>query len=188
MKVYFTASLTGKKLFGENYQKITSSLRRQGHQVFDEHIVNSTKEKIMNESPGQRLAYIKLLNKNLRWCDVVLAEVSYPSTSVGFEICLAMSRQKPVLAMHDERGDFPSLLEGFKEEVASIIAYKLDEVDKVLEGALEFIKDRVLTKRFTILFSPRIVRFLDTIAQTGTISRSEYIRDLILQDLRKRAK
>ena len=191
MKIYFTASLTGKKYYEENYKKIVSYLKEFGHKVIAEHILHGSKEKVLKETREEKLVYLKWLNKRIKKCDVMIAEVSYPSTSVGYEISLAMEKGKPVIAMYSEKGgDCPLVIKGLgettKEEELMLLRYNFKNLKEVLKENIDFIKARSLNKRFTMLLSPKIVGYLDKIFKNEKIPRSVYIRKLIEEDMEKR--
>lgn len=187
MKIYFTASLTGKKYYLKNYKKIVEYLEKLNCEVFSEHIFSNTREQIRAEGRKERIKYLNLLHKNLSWCDAVVAEVSYPSTSVGYEMSLGISKAKPVVALYYKKGgDFPPLLKAHKEEDAMLVDYSFDNLKSVLIDCLNFIKTKTLEKRFTMLLSPKIVGYLDKICLKKKIPRSVYIRKLIEEDMKRR--
>lgn len=184
MKIYFTTSLTGKKYYEENYKKIVNYLKELNCKIAYEQVFTSSKEKISQETREERLVYHKLLNKNLNWCDVVVSEVSYPSTATGYEICLALRQGKPVLALYvEQKGDFPPILKALREQEATIASYNLDNLKDILKDYLDFVKTEVINKRFTLLLSPKIIKLLDKGAKHQKIPRSVYIRKLIEKDM-----
>lgn len=187
MKIYFTASLTGKKYYEENYKKIVEYLEKLNCEVFSKHIFSSTREQIRAQGRKERIKYLNLLHKNLSWCEAVVAEVSYPSTSVGYEMSLGISRAKPVVALYYEKGgDFPPLLKAHKEEDAMLVDYNLNNLKGTLIDCLNFIKTKALEKRFTMLFSPKIINYLNKISKDKKVPRSVYIRKLIEEDMKRR--
>ena len=122
MKIYFTASLTGKKLYEENYKKIVFCLRELDCNVFTSHIFHKSREQVRNEDKKSRFIYHQLLNKNIKWCDAVVSEVSYPSTSVGYEISLAVKKGKPVIALYFEKeGDYPPILQALARPAYQVV-------------------------------------------------------------------
>jgi len=187
MKIYFTASLTGKKLYEENYRRIVSCLKDLNCKVFAEHVFRGSGEGIRKENRKERMVYHRLLNRNIKWCDVAIAEVSYPSTSVGYEISLVLKKGKPVIALYSEKeGDYPPILQALREEKAMLVSYSLGNLKDILQDNISFIKTKALEKRFTMLLSPKITDFLSKISRQEKIPRSEYIRDLIRKDMKKR--
>src|SRR4030042_5477583 len=100
MTVYFTASIVGKKQYLGNYEKIISILKAGGHTVISDHIINTTECQIRMEKKEQRLEFQHRLEKWINSADFVVAETSFPSISVGYEISLALSHNKPVLVLY----------------------------------------------------------------------------------------
>lgn len=186
MKIYFTASLTGKKLYEDSYRKIVFHLERLGCKVFSEHIFSSTKPGVCEETIKERTAYLQLLGRNLKWCDAVVSEVSYPSTSTGYEICSAVKNKKPILALHqDKKINYPTVLKALKEEEAVIAAYDSENLKGILESFLAFIDAKVIEKRFTMLLPPEMTDFLDKVVEKESLPRSVIIRNLISERMNK---
>jgi hypothetical protein len=187
MKIYFTASLTGKKYYLQSYKKIVRNLKKIGCQIFYKHIFTSSKSQICQESKEKRQLYLKLLNKNLKWCDLVVVEVSYPSTATGFEISTALKKNKPVLALYlEKKGDIPPVFKAFDEDKITLLSYNLNNLNQLLKDYLEYIKTLVINKRFTLLLPPQIVEFLDKKSKENKMFKSEYIRNLIKQEMNKK--
>lgn len=184
MKIYFTASLTGKYKHIKNYKKIVSLLKKQGHTVVAKHIFDSTADGVRKETWEERLTYLKYLNKWLTKCDLLVAETTHPCTSVGFEIATALNRDKPVLVLYANDIGYPPVMAGLDGNKLFIEQYSLDDLNAVLVEAL---KDISLKKdqRFTILFPPDIIDHLSRIS-SGGIDRSKYIRNLIKRDMKKK--
>ncbi|MBM3283848.1 hypothetical protein FJY90_06420, partial [Candidatus Gottesmanbacteria bacterium] len=109
MTVYFTASIVGKRHYLSNYQKIIGILKAKNLEVISDHIINTTEAQIRMEKVEERIRFQKQLEKWLNSCDYVVAETSFPSISVGYEISLALHYGKPVLILYSE-GNPPSLL------------------------------------------------------------------------------
>ena len=141
----------------------------------------------MNESQDERKVYHQYLVENVGRSDAFVAEVSYPSTSVGYEISLALSKEKPVLVLYDEEtGDWPSLLQALKEEKVLLMPYNLDNLKIILKNSLDFLRERSIEKRFTMLMAPKLLKGLEKICKSKKIPRSVYIRELIEEDLKKK--
>lgn len=186
MKIYFTASLTGKKYYLENYKKIVQYLEEMDCKVFSGHVFTNTKQQIIKETREERVAYHHYMEGKITWCDAVIAEVSFPSTSVGYEISLAAKKDKPVIALYFEKGgDYPPILRAREEENTLLIDYNFDNLKSLLKGALNLIKTKSLEKRFTMLLLPKITGYLDKVSQKNKIPRSVYIRKLIEEDMKK---
>ena len=184
MKVYFTASLAAKEQFLKNYEAIVSYLKKQHIQVTAEHILNATESSINQESREKRLKFHKQLENWIHTCDCMIAETSYPSISVGYEISLALKVGKPVLVMYSQ-GDPPSLLAYHNDEKLMCEKYSLNNASEVINNFIHFVHEKS-DMRFTFFITPRIASYLDSVAKKEKLPKSVYLRKLIEDDIKKR--
>jgi len=109
MKIYFTGSLHNKDIDKEVYAKIVHLLEADGHEVRADHILKTKQGELDAQSASERSIYYEKLNKWISNADLVVGEVSYPSTiNIGHEISLALDKGKPVLALY-QKGKLKSL-------------------------------------------------------------------------------
>ncbi len=127
MKIYFAGAITASRELIPQYQIIISTLEKQGHTVLSKHVADPSYPIGGGQSPSQLYKeQISLVES----ADIVVAEVSVPSFGVSFLISHALSKRKPVLALHykDEsklaymlRGHPDLYLEIYTDENAHII-------------------------------------------------------------------
>lgn len=183
MKIYFTASLRGKKEYDQNYSEIVATLNKLGYKVFSEHILgkNQTVASELSKEDARK-NYNKILTE-IKKAEVVVAEVSTQSLSVGHELTEAMTFNKPLIVLYS--GDKkPGLFFGSDYDKMQIVQYDLGKVEGVLEEAI----DRALKHidvRFNFFVSPRILAYLDWVAQKRMIPRSVFLRNLIEREMKK---
>lgn len=186
MKVYFTASITGKKYYLENYKEIIKSLKRLGHTVLSEHVISGP-EKFNLLSKKERMKFHEKLNNLISRCDLFIAEVSFPSLSVAYEISLALKKDKPTLILYletNEEQELPGILEGMESERLLISQYRPAELPDLLGYSVNFLKQKV-DQRFTFFITPKISHYLDEITKRRKTPRSVYLRRLIEKDMEK---
>ena len=186
MKVYFTASIAAKAQFQKNYEAIINYLQARHITVKADHIMNATEHSISKESREQRLKFHKQLENWIHTCDCMIAETSFPSISVGYEISLALKVGKPVLVMYSQ-GDPPSLLAYHNDEKMMCEKYNMSNVSEILDGFLHFVHEKS-DMRFTFFITPRISTFLDTVAKQEKLPKSVYLRKLIEDAMKKRSR
>ncbi len=184
MKVYFTASLAAKDQYIKNYEAIVQYLKNQHIQVISDHILNKTEKLINSESREDRLKFHKQLENWIHTCDCMIAETSFPSISVGYEISLALKVGKPVLVIYS-KGDPPSLLAYHNDEKLMCERYSITNYSEVLDSFLHFVHEKS-DMRFTFFITPRIASFLDLVAKQDKLPKSVYLRKLIEDDMKKR--
>lgn len=182
MKIYFTGSLHNKDIDKEIYSKVVRLLEQEGHDVRADHILKADPVDLGTQSASDLTIYYEKLNKWIANTDLVVGEVSYPSTiNIGHEISLALDKGKPVLALY-QKGRAPGVLQGIKSERFMLIEYTLSDLKKTLDYGLEEALNQI-DVRFNFFISPQIGRYLDWISQKKRIPRAVYLRKLIEEDM-----
>jgi hypothetical protein len=87
MKIYFTGSLHNRDIDIDTYSTIVELLVKAGHDVRADHILKTKQVDLDVQSATERSIYYDKLNKWISSADLVVGEVSYPSTiNIGHEI------------------------------------------------------------------------------------------------------
>lgn len=183
MRVYFTASLRGKKVFGGNYKAIVEQLKKLGHTVYGDHILKNEAAVAEVQSKEEIEKVYRDLLKLIKLADVVVAEISSPSVSVGHEITEALEMSKPVIVMYTE-GHGANLLGGKHDDKMHFVQYKMDKLSTIMADVLEEAKRR-MDVRFNFFVSPKILAYLDWVAQKRMIPRSVFLRNLIEKEMKR---
>jgi len=177
MKVYFTASITGKKQYLPNYLTIVRHLESKGHTVQAHHILDKTESEMRLQTREDRLRFHKKLISWIQDADFMIVEASFPSISVGYEISLALQNRKPVLILYSE-GDAPNLFASFNDEKLVCEKYTLTSVKELIDDFICYASGACDT-RFTFFITPKISTFLEKISVEQKIPKSVYLRSLI---------
>jgi len=130
----------------------------------------------------ERIRFQKQLEKWLNSCDYVVAETSFPSISVGYEISLALHYGKPVLILYCE-GNPPSLLAHHESEQLICEKYTLGTVTDIICDFIDYVQGATDTK-FTFLINKEMNAYLDRISIKEKIPKSVYLRRLIVQKMK----
>ena len=186
MKIYFVGSIAAYESNVYDYKLITSTLRALGHEVFDTHMERSL-DAVKSDSSAYRANYYKELIKKIKMSDVVVAEVSFPSSiNIGHEITLALEYEKPVFALY-VHGKSPMMLEGNLNEKFIMGEYSTsneDDFKVLLEKNLEKLIG-LSDIRFNFFISPKMSRFLDWISKDRMIPKAVFLRKLIEDEIDK---
>jgi len=180
MKIYFVGSISGKSKYVSHYKKIVSAIKSLGHEVF-EITLGPTKEYVYGMSDSKKVEQYERILKWINQCDVVVAESSYPSMGVGYEISLALEKSKPVVVLYEE-GHAPHLLEGLKSDKLLVLKYELDDIKGVIEDAIDYASDQADT-RFNFFISTKHQNYLDWIAKVKKTPRAVHLRRLLEKDM-----
>ncbi len=184
LSLYFTASIAAKDQYLPKYTQIVQHITKNGHEIVSDHIFNATERQISTKSRDERLNFHNKIEKWIYQCDGLIAETSFPSISVGYEISLALRVGKPVLILYSE-GDPPSLLAHHKDEKLLCEKYTVQTLPSILDDYLHYIENKS-DLRFTFFITPKIASYLDTIAKKDKLPKSVYLRKLIEDDMSKR--
>lgn len=183
MKVFLNASLSGKKEFEEYYRRIFDSLKKNGHKVVSP-VMEGEKDRVSQETSDEAEKYYDKLSSAIAAADVLVFEVSYPSTGIGHEITLGLSRGKPVVVLYLKERD-PYILESMNDDRLQVLEYSLERgFEKLLNGALQYAAEQQDT-RFNFFVSPRISAYLDWVSRKKKVPRAVYLRGLIKKDMEK---
>lgn len=180
MKIYFTASIVGKKQFKTNYETIITELKDQGHIVISDHILKTTEEQLSMETSEERRSFHKRLESWIATSDCMIVEASFPSISVGFEISLALSKGKAVLVLLNNC-DPPSLLPDLNTDRLVIEKYTLNSLPHVLHDFLLYAEGSNET-RFTFFLTHDQASYLSEVSRKAGVPKSVYLRNLIDQN------
>lgn len=134
MKIYFGASISLDRSMLPVYRKIVTRLKKLGHEVISEYVVDP---KLI---VGVGLSPEKLFEREttrIEQADAMIAEVSAPSWGTAFLMEHALEHGKPVLALYykDAQQPLPMMIEGHPE--LYVQHYDEDSIKVVLEKSLE---------------------------------------------------
>lgn len=138
---------------------------------------------IQIQSKEKRLAFHKRLEDSINNADFLIAETSFPSISVGYEISMALDRSKPVLILYSE-GDPPSLFAYHENEKIVSEKYTPDTLPSIVENFLQFVRGEADT-RFTFYIASHQAAHLAKMGKKHRVPKSVYLRSLIDSDMRR---
>ncbi|NOY14679.1 MAG: hypothetical protein GXP43_00475 [bacterium] len=183
MKVFFTTSLRGKPILGENYRRICSILEDElGCQILNKKILTEDLQKVLKKSKEELAEFFMESRRLIQQADLVLAEVTYPSTNVGYEISVAADMGKPIAVLH-VKDETPLLIATVDYDMINVYPYTLDGLGGVLKRIMA---DSQSGKevRFNFLLPRYLSNYLQWVAKRRRLPRSVYIRQLLEKDMR----
>ncbi|MFX1516226.1 MAG: nucleoside 2-deoxyribosyltransferase [Promethearchaeota archaeon] len=121
MKIYLSGAIRGGRELQNNYQIIHDYLKENGHEILTYHVASPNVLEIEKSIPD-----VEIYTQDIKWiqeCDTLVAEVSVPSTGVGYEIAYALSIDKPVLAMYEENRTISAMISGNTSPYLTLHSY-----------------------------------------------------------------
>ena len=181
MKIYFTASVSAKlehAEISETYQSVVKKLESLGHTVYSDHVLKLQHKDIQTVDDKFRLQYYRDLLTKINSCDLVFAEMSYSSASIGHEVSLAIEKNKPVI-IASKAGRIPQIFKALQQHDVYTIEYtNLDDLLDRLDDEIRQVKEGE-DIRFNFLIPPTMVDYLEWVSKFRRIPKSVFIRDLI---------
>ncbi len=186
MKIFFTASIHGKKKYEENYRKIADLVKKNGYQIQADHILDNDHESMSKWDKTKDLDFHRWVFTQAKKADIVFAEASYTSTSVGYLVSQAVEAGRPVVIFYSGQEE-PHLFRTLEEDNDRVLVVRYKDVSD-LEGkvkeALEYASESQ-DVRFNFFISPKHANYLNWIAKNKRIPRSVFLRRLIDEERKK---
>lgn len=182
MIAYFTASVVGKKNLLPQYHSILSILEKKGVQTIADHILDVKEADIHLQTKEKRLHFHSQLETWINSCDFMIAETSFPSISVGYEISMALDRNKPILILYNE-GEPPSLFAYHESQKIICEKYTPSTLPSIIADFLHYVRDEE-DARFTFYLTSTQAKHLEKQGKKNQIPKSVYLRQLIEADIK----
>ena len=100
MKIYFAGSVRGGRDDQKFYAEVIKILKNHG-EVLTEHLGDPELTQMGTIGLSDEQIYDRMMNW-IKESDVIVAEVSSPSTGVGYEIALSESMNKKIICLYRE--------------------------------------------------------------------------------------
>jgi len=185
MKLYFTVS---SRLVDDDpklYSKMCSLLASEGKMVSNK-VMEWIKKGVKDISGAplhiKKENYIQSID-SVKKADIVVMEVSGHSMSMGYLISKALEMNKPVIALHDKKHT-PIFIKGIDDQKLIISEYSPEDIEEVIKEALKK-ANSLIDIRFNFFINPKILNYLDWVAQKRMQPRSVFLRNLIEREMKK---
>jgi nucleoside 2-deoxyribosyltransferase len=110
MRIFFAGSIRGGRNLLPVYKQIIQMLKKLGHTIVSEHVASAKLEEAEAKLTEEGIfrSDVSFIDE----CDCLVAEVTMPSTGVGYEICYAVSKGKRVLCLYKEGTNVSAMVLG----------------------------------------------------------------------------
>ncbi len=184
MRVYFTASLFAKEKLEKHYRAIVKVLEEAEHKVYSDHVLGIEFDFVKQVSDEFRIKYYKEMIKKISSSDLVVADISHPSISIGHEASIALEKGKPLVVLCHEDYPIAQIFLGIGSEKLQVVKYNEKNLREKLLEVLEQMQGK-MDVRFNFFISPEIGDYLDWIAKAKRVPRAVYLRRLLEEEMAK---
>jgi 2'-deoxynucleoside 5'-phosphate N-hydrolase len=120
-KIFLSGSIRGGRQLLETYRFMFDTLEEAGAEVLSWHVADPELEKAEMEMTEEEI-YARDMNLLVK-SDALIAEVTVPSTGVGYEICRALLKGIPVLCLHRPDAAVSAMVLGNPDRLLEVRAY-----------------------------------------------------------------
>lgn len=183
MKIFYTASYYGKQQYQRQFDKVLAEIEKHDVDIISPEIggyqkVLSNKEMIKLKT-ADSIHYMSI-QRGIQLCDATIIEISHQDFQLGHEASLAIQNKKPVLCL--------SIHEDFSKKIRNPYffgaKYNDFNIDEIISNFLRKASNEKLSERFNMFLSPTQLVYLEKQSERSNMSKSEYLRDLLIQDMR----
>lgn len=189
MKVHFAASTSKINELGEQYSTICTLTKKMGHTITRDWLPEAIKLINSGHTDIPREGVYDEVLKAILASDVVIAEGTTASFSLGHQITLGLSKGKPVLFLKNEDYNAKSkkrfvseFVDGIKNPLLTVAKYNSNTLPDILNDFLNKNGASPIVK-FNIILTKEIENYLDWASYAYKTNKSEFIRKLILEHM-----
>jgi nitrogenase subunit NifH len=185
MKVFFLASIAVSKELRSSYLDVVSILESEGHKVNAKHSF-ITPEELVKKSQKSNEERAKDLLREMLTSDCVVFEGTRPSTGGGYYLSMALQKSIPVLFLIQE--EYKGLYLASSNRLLKIKQYSPTNKKKlreIIQNFFAFAGKKRLSSRFNLMISDSMDDFLNAISKGNGVSKADYIRDLVYDEMEK---
>ena len=188
MKVYFSCSSSEIGKYKDVYQEIEEAIRLRGHSIVSdwlEKVVAKIREGKETSKGVEPNKLRKEAISSIENSDILIAEVSLPSSSVGYQIAYALSLKRPVLCLYStEFGEMkpPQVINANDSSLLYIKSYQRANLKETIKKFFENVPQSRLIK-FNFIISPEIENYLDWVTNIKRQSKSDYLRERVVKNI-----
>lgn len=143
--IYFSGAISGGRGDVATYRRIIDALEQDGHRV----IAGAVAAEHVGAG-GEALTASDIFDRDMRWideADVLIAEVSTPSTGVGYEIAVARHVRKiPVFCLYRPAFTARCTAMVAGDKGIRLLEYTDDSVDAMLGRLSRALEERLLSE------------------------------------------
>ena len=185
MIVHFIAPVSGLKENVDNLKNIVKYLKDEGHELASDWL-DIAYQRETQGSDSKELSWQKIIQDNLEAiakAEVVIADISYDSTAIGYQIATAIQQKKPTLLILQEGRKVSSFTWNIPSSFLKRVEYTTDNIG---EKIAPFLKENdIATKdmRFNFFIDRPIYNYLRWSALKTGKTKAEVLRELVQREI-----
>ena len=186
MLVHLIAPVNGLKENIESLRTIVKSVKDEGHNLARDWLDKAYEEEISKTTSNSETFWQDIIQYNLEAiakADVLIADISYDNTAIGYQIATAIHQKKPVLLTLREGQEVSPFTWNIPSSFLKRVEYTQDNISEVI---LPFLKENDITTkdmRFNFFIDRPIYNYLRWSALKTGKTKAEILRELVQREI-----
>lgn len=190
INVHFIAAKDNVIKDVETLRSINNIIQDQGHKILDNWVESAYDLRVNKKGSVETADWASIYKKNLEniaKADVVIAETTYDTLGVGYQIAVAAYQKKPILLLRHEGAKTDVFATGIADSWIKSAVYNEGNLSKLIQGFLE--ENDITTKdmRFNFFIDRQIYNYLRWSAFKTGKTKAEILRELVAREIDKDA-
>ncbi|MDX2776552.1 hypothetical protein PV379_04270 [Streptomyces caniscabiei] len=172
----------------ELLRRISTIVRSKGHVIMDDWVEITYDLRVNKKDKGEAVDWASIYTSNLEniaKADVIIAETSFDTFGVGYQIAVAVQQKKPILLLRHEDAETDSFATGIIDSWVQRENYNKDNLENILINFLDSNDISVKDMRFNFFIDRQIYNFLRWSSLKTGKTKAEVLRDLINNEITK---
>lgn len=185
MLVHFITTATSINENIDNLRLVVESLKKKGHSLAKDWI-ETAYEDMQNGVQTSEQAWQSIIEEDfeaIAKADVVIADVSYDSTAIGYQIATAIQQKKPTLLILKEGKKVPPFTWNIPSSFLNRVEYNKDNLAEKITPFLEENTISVKDMRFNFFIDRKIYNYLRWAALKSGKTKAEVLRELVQREI-----
>lgn len=185
MLVHFIAPVEGLKENIDNLRLVVKTLRDEGHELTRDWLEEAYEGEVTPKVDGTAV-WQDIIQHNfeaIAKAEVLIADISYDSTAIGFQIAMAVQQKKPTLLILREGRKVSRFTWNIPSSFLSRVEYNKDTVADIIKPFLK--ENDIGTKdmRFNFFIDRQIYNYLRWAALKTGKTKAEVLRELVNREI-----
>jgi len=187
MQIYFTTTIKASIDNKENIKSLLDHLQTRGHKVYLRtkmyELEDSKKgygiDLVPSDKSVDKLTNIFLQNqKRIQQADIVICEMSTPSSGTGYDIAQAILANKPVLILCNKNYKLSDTFAGNSSKRLKSKYYNNEDIISLVDEFLHETK-KMLDSKFILIIPPEIEQYLSWASHKKGVRKAKIVRSAI---------
>lgn len=173
----------------DTLRDISNIVHKSGHSIVEDWVEATYELRVnkKNEAAAVDWATIYSTNlENIAKADAIIAETSYNSFGVGYQIAMAVQQKKPILLLRNKNAEADAYATGIVDSWVQREQYDEESLERIIKKFLH--ENDILTKdmRFNFFIDRQIYNYLRWSSLKHGKTKAEVLRGLVLREIDKR--